>query len=159
MLHLFDRGFAGGPWLGVLFDYWVFFVMRWPKGYKLVDEEGRERKAWEITRGKRSWDHLLLWDSHCRVYRRTGVVVAQVRHPLYPIQPLWLVVSRPGKGRAPWYLLTNEPVLTREDAWRVVLSYARRWQVEMSFRYGKSELAMESPRLWKGQPTEATLDG
>ena len=149
VLHLFDRGFAGGPWLGVLFDYWVLFVMRWPRGYKLLDEEGRERKAWQITRGKRSWDHRLLWDSHSRVYRKTGIVVVQVRHPLYQIHPLWLVVSRPGKGRAPWYLLTNEPLFSKEDAWRVVLSYARRWQVEMSFRYGKSELAMESPRLWK----------
>ncbi len=55
----------------------------------------------------------------------------------------------PGKGRVPWYLLTNEPVLSVEDAWRVVLSYTRRWQVEMSFRFQKNELAMESPRLWR----------
>lgn len=151
VLHIFDRGFAGAPWLGVLFDYWVYFVMRWPRGYKLLDVDagGRERKAWEITKGKRSWDSRLLWDSHQRAYRKTGVVVAQVRHPLFRAHPLWLVVSRPGKGHAPWYLLTNEPVLTKEEAWRVVLSYARRWQVEMSFRYQKSELAMESPRLWK----------
>ena len=59
------------------------------------------------------------------------------------------MVSRPGKGREPWYLLTNEPVLTAADAWRVVFAYASRWQIEMSFRYGKSELAMESPRLWR----------
>lgn len=30
----------------------------------------------------------------------------------------------------------------------MVLAYARRWQVEMAWRYSKSELAMESPRLW-----------
>lgn len=149
VLHVFDRGFAGAAWLEVLFDYWLYFLMRWPGGYKLVDEEGRERKAWEIVKGKRSLDHRLLWDSHQRVHRKTGIVAAQVHHPLYPQHPLWLVVSRPGKGRTPWYLLTNEPVLTTEDAWRVVLCYARRWQVEMSFRYQKSELAMESPRLWK----------
>lgn len=45
--------------------------------------------------------------------------------------------------------LTNEPVLTAADAWRVIFAYARRWQIEMSFRYGKSELSMESPRLWR----------
>lgn len=28
------------------------------------------------------------------------------------------------------------------------MAYARRWQIEMTFRYNKSELAMESPRLW-----------
>ena len=46
------------------------------------------------------------------------------------------------------YLLTNEVIETEAEAWRVVLAYARRWQIEMAFRYGKSELAMESPRLW-----------
>ena len=149
VVHIFDRGFAGAPWLGVLFDYSVYFVVRWSLNYKLLDEDGRERKAWHIARGKRSIDHKMLWDTHARGYRTTGIVVAQVRHPAYPQHLLWLVVSRPGKGKKPWYLLTNEPVTTREDAWRVVLSYARRWQVEMSFRYHKSELAMESPRLWK----------
>ena len=63
-------------------------------------------------------------------------------------EELWLVVSRPGKGRKPWYLLTNEPIATPDDAWRVVLAYARRWQVEMCYRACKTDLAMESPRLW-----------
>ncbi len=45
-----------------------------------------------------------------------------------------LVVSRPGQGRKPWYLLTNEPIHTVEDARRIVLVYIRRWQVKMSIR-------------------------
>ena len=61
---------------------------------------------------------------------------------------LWLVVSRPGKGRKPWYLLTNEAIETIDDAWRVVMAYARRWQVEMCYWACKTDLAMESPRLW-----------
>ena len=48
-------------------------------------------------------------------------------------QPLWLVVSRPGQGRKPWYLLTNEPTVTVEDAWQVVFAYVRRWQVESCY--------------------------
>jgi hypothetical protein len=65
-----------------------------------------------------------------------------------PVSPLWLVVARRGRGQEPWYLLTSEPIQSVEHAWRIVDSYARRWQIEMSWRYGKSELAMESPRLW-----------
>jgi hypothetical protein len=38
-----------------------------------------------------------------------------------------------------------------------VLAYARRWQIEMAFRFGKSELAMESPRLWTGERREKLL--
>ena len=29
---------------------------------------------------------------------------------------LWMVVSRPGPGRQPWFILTNEPVLTAQTA-------------------------------------------
>ncbi len=54
----------------------------------------------------------------------------------------------PGKGQPPWYLLTTEPIVTEQDAWNVVFAYARRWQIEMTWRYNKSELACESPRLW-----------
>ena len=61
---------------------------------------------------------------------------------------LWLVVSRTGQGRHPWYLLTNEKIASVDDAWRVVFAYARRWQVEMCYRTCKTDLALESPRLW-----------
>ncbi len=56
-------------------------------------------------------------------------------------------MSRPGHGRLPWYLITNEPIATPDDAWHTVLAYNRPWQIEMSIRFDKSELAMESPRL------------
>lgn len=46
------------------------------------------------------------------------------------------------------YFITNEPVKTEFQAWNIVFTYKRRWQIELSFRYGKCELAMESPRLW-----------
>ncbi len=57
------------------------------------------------------------------------------------------------KGASPWYLLTNEPVESAEDAWKIVLAYARRWQIEMAFRNLKSELAIQSLRVydWEGR--------
>jgi hypothetical protein len=35
-----------------------------------------------------------------------------------------------------------------DDAWRVALAYGRRWQIELTFRFLKTELAFESPRVW-----------
>lgn len=146
VLHVFDRGFAGGPWLTRLALLQTRFVLRWNSAYKLRDWMGREKKVWQLTCGKRSWQQRPLWDAKRREYYPAGVVAVPVRHPAYP-GPLWLVVSRPGKGRSPWYLLTSEPVETAEQAWRVVFAYARRWQIEMTFRFAKTELALESPRL------------
>ena len=148
VLHVFDRGFSGGPWLSRLAQVNARFVLRWNSAYKLEDWMGREKKVWQLTCGKRSWQQRPLWDTHRRQWRSTGVVATRVRHPSYPGR-LWLVVSRPGQGRSPWYLLTNEPVETAQQAWSVIFAYARRWQIEMSFRFNKTELAMESPRLWR----------
>lgn len=147
VVHLWDRGFAGAPWLGLALLYQVRFIVRWNKNYKLIDPKSRLLKAWECSRGKRSLDHRMIFDASRRCERKTGIVFLPVRVPDFPDFPLTLVVSRPGKGRKPWYLITNEPVSSVEDAWRVVLAYNRRWQVELSIRYSKSELAFESPRL------------
>jgi Transposase DDE domain len=146
VVHVWDRGFASAPWLGCALEQQVRFILRWPSRLKLVDETGH-RNAWRITQGQRSQDHREIWDARRRCFRKTGIVVVSVTHLQYD-QPLWLVVSRPGKGRQPWYLLTNEPITSLEEAWRIVFAYARRWQIEMSYRYSKTELAMESPRLW-----------
>ena len=60
-------------------------------------------------------------------------------------------------GRTPWYLLTAEPISTDEDAWRVVFTYMRSFQIELTWRFNKSELAFQSPRLWRRQEREKLL--
>lgn len=81
-----------------------------------------------------------------------SVLFFPVTHPDFPDWPLTLVVGR-RKGGTPWYLLTNEVVETAADAWKVVMAYARRWHREMTFRNLKSELAIQSLRVydWEGR--------
>jgi len=145
--HLWDRGYAGSSWIQAAIKARIRFVVRWKKGNKLLDNWGQERKAWEITRGKRSQDYRMLRDTRTKELSKVGIVVIPVTVVDHP-QPLWLVVARLGKGREPWYLLTNEPLRTLADAWAVVLAYVRRWQIELVWRYSKSELAFESVRVW-----------
>jgi hypothetical protein len=145
-LPVWDRSFAGSPWLTLAYVHAVRFVLRWPKEYGLIDEQERHRKAWEITRGKRSVDHRLIWDARRRCWRKTGLIFVPVFDRTFRL-PLTLGVARPGQGREPGYLLTHEPGLTPEDGWRIVLAYARRWLVEMSITLDNSELGFESPRL------------
>ena len=78
VLHIWDRGFAGAPWLDIAFTYAARFVMRWPKQYKLINQDGDLRKAWEINRGKRPWEYRLLWDARRRCKRKTGIVAFEV---------------------------------------------------------------------------------
>jgi len=155
VLHIWDRGFAGNPWLTQAFLQGARFVLRWPKNYYLLDDQGQLRKPGEISKGKRSWDHRLLWDARRRCQRDTGVIAFQVSDPTHH-QPLWLVIAR-RKGQSPWYLLTNQPAYSPQLAWQIVLAYARRWQVEMTIRYNKAELAFESPRLFHWQARHKLL--
>jgi hypothetical protein len=147
VVHTFDRGFAGAPWLGFWQEHSLRFVVRWQTNYKLLDDQGKKRKPFEITRGKRSQAYYMLERSDGSK-QQIGVYCCPVRHPDLPDYPLYLVVSRQGKGRKPWYLLTNEPATNPEQAWRIIRAYARRWQIEMCFRFQKSELALESPRIY-----------
>ncbi len=147
VVHIFDQGFAGAPWLSQLLRFRVRFVLRWKKTYALIGPDGETKSAGQLVAWKRPVDHRTIWDAPRRCWRTIGILFLPVRHPAFPDVPLWLVVSRPGPGKKPWFLLTNEPVRSSEDAWRIVFLYARRWQIEMTLRFEKSELAFESPRL------------
>jgi hypothetical protein len=147
VIHIWDRGFAGAPWLLQVLKRNIRFIVRWKKDYKLIGPDGQAKKAWQITRGKRSQGHREIYDCKRRCIRTTGIIAVPVFLPDEPSRQLWLVVSRPGHGRTPWYLLTSDPIQSTDDAWRVTFAYARRWQIEMSIRFTKSELAFECPRL------------
>lgn len=168
LLHVWDRGMANSLWLGKVLDEKWHFVVRWKKGNRLrpadVPSVGnpeasatqREKdgvKAWRLTR-------MRAWGARQVINPRNPKQPATVRfaaRPVYLLQRnenLWLVVARIGKeskkrrgGNEPWRLLTNEPVTTEEECWRIVEAYAGRWQVEQMLRYGKSELGIESIRV------------
>jgi hypothetical protein len=70
---------------------------------------------------------------------------------------LWVVVVRQGQGREPWYLLTNEPFETSEQASYIVFSSVSRWKIEESFRFQKCELLIESLRLQSWQARRKML--
>lgn len=146
VIHIWDRGFAGSPWTTLALDHHLRFILRWNKNYHLIGPDGRKHEVWKISRGKRSWEYRMIWDARRRCQRKTGVIALPIHLPEDDRQ-LFLVVSRPGYGRKPWYLITTEPVYTAEQAWQIIFAYARRWQIEMSLRFTKSEMAFESPRL------------
>jgi hypothetical protein len=145
LLHLFERGYAGGPWLQVLQSLKARFVIRWKKGHVFVNAQGAEKKLWQIGQGKKYLGHKEIRDTHTGEKMPCAIWWAPVGHPDYLYQ-LDLVKVRVRKKVG--YLSPNEPVKKEEQAWEIVFAYRRRWPIELSFRYGKGELGMESPRRW-----------
>jgi hypothetical protein len=156
VIHVFDQGFASAFWLGVLLAYGLRFVLRWRKDYQLLDAAGNRRLTWKIAQGKRGWSQRTVWDARRARWVVATVLVLTVAHPDHPLEPLSLVVCR-SQGRSPWYLLTAQTIHTDEQAWQVVYAYVRRWQIELSWKYEKSELAFQSPRVYEGEAREKLL--
>lgn len=149
VLHIFDRGFAGSPWIGILLNGQDRFLLRWPSSYQLLDAKGQLKRASRFSVGRKATSSQQVWDMNRKCTLRRSLLWMPCLHKNYADNPLTLIICRPGKkGRQPWYLLTNEKINDDGDAWKLVHAYARRWQVEQSFRFSKSELAMESCRLW-----------
>ena len=120
-------------------------MIRWIKKHVFIDVLGQEKPLWKILAGKRYRSHKDIRDSHTGEKMPADLIWTPVRHPHYAFQ-LYLVKVR--VKYQIWYLITNEPVHSDADAWDIFFSYKRRWQIETAFRYGKSELALESPRVW-----------
>lgn len=152
VVHLFDQGFAGSLWVGLLLAFNLRFVLRWRKDDHLLDEQGNRRPASHITRGKRRWSQRTMWESRHGRWINASVLALPVAHPDHPEKRLWLVLCR-RPGQEPWYVLTDEAITTQEQAWQVVFASARRWPIEQTWRYDKSELAdHQSATVALGEP-------
>jgi len=145
LVHVFDRGYASGPWLQILEKYRVRFVIRWIKTHLFLTAAGEEKKLWQIGQGKKYLAHKEIRDPMSGEKMACDLWWTAVRHPSSGEQ-LYLVKARVKQGVM--YLITNDPVKTEAQAWEVFFTYRRRWQIELSFRYAKCELALECPRLW-----------
>lgn len=146
LIHVFDRGYASGPWLAILGKYRARFIVRWIKRHVFLTPAGVEKKLWQIGQGKKYLAHKEIRDSHTGQKMPADLWWTMVFHPQIERQPLYLVKTR--VKQSVMYLITNEPIKTEAQAWEVFFSYRRRWQIETSFRYAKCELALECPRLW-----------
>jgi hypothetical protein len=60
VIHVFDRGYAGSPWLKRLIAYDIQFVIRWKKKHLFYNAKGEKMPLSQMGRGKRSWGHKLL---------------------------------------------------------------------------------------------------
>jgi hypothetical protein len=178
LLHVWDRGLSGAAFLGEALDEGLAFVVRWKKGNRLRPAEApsvedktaspyRQEQdgvlAWKLTRMK-NWGTRKLANPRKPSEPITVGFAAREVRLLHRDEVLYLVVARIGKGTKrrrggsePWRLLTNLPVRTAEEAWRIVLAYGARWAVEQELRFGKSELGIESVRVRRWEPRSKLL--
>jgi len=148
LLHVFDRGYASSRVLGYLFNFKQDFIVRWKKNIYLL-HNAESRKIGNISRTVKAVASKIVWDKERKRYKRVTIGWTKVKHPEHPDNELTLIIVRDKKNyQGPMYLLTSIEVETEQLAWEMMHTYFHRWEAEQGFRFLKSELGLESPRLW-----------
>ena len=148
LLHVFDRGYASEKVLRYLFKFEQDFIIRWKKNIYLLDE-GEAKKIGNISRSVKAVASRIVKDKERKKHKRVTIGWKKVSHPEHPDNQLTLIIVRDKKNyQGPMYLLTSLDVDSEALAWEMMYIYFHRWEAEQGFRFLKSELGLESPRLW-----------
>lgn len=149
VVHVMDRGYANEKMLRYLFRYDQQSIIRWKKNHLLRHNEKGEKKTHLLARSFKGKSSKIVRDTNRKKDKRITIAWAAVNHLEYLDNQLFLVIVRDKHNyNAPMYLITSLPIENATQAWEVLFSYMHRWEVEQSFRFLKSELGLESPRLW-----------
>lgn len=149
LLHIFDRGYANEKMLRYLFHFKQDFIIRWQKNHLLKHQEKGEKKTHLLARSFKANASKIVRDKVRKQNKRVTISWAPVTHCEYPDNQLFLVIIRDKKNyNSPMYIITSLSIETPKEAWEVMFSYMHRWEAEQGFRFLKSEMALESPRLW-----------
>lgn len=149
VVNVFDRGYANINMLEWLTGFEQDFIIRWKTSHNLVNAKGEIKKTHLLARSYKAVDSQLVRDKERKKTKNVTIAWAAVKHPELPDNQLFLVIIRDKNNfNSPMYLLTSLPIEDAQQAWEVCFCYMYRWQIEQAFRFGKSELGMESPRLW-----------
>ena len=149
LTHVMDRGYATAKMLEWLFDFEQDFIIRWKKNHLLEHAEKGMKKTHLLARSFKGRASKTVRDKQRNKTKCVSIAWSEVTHPDYPDEEVWLVIARDKHNyNSPMYILTSIPVEDKATAWEIFFSYIHRWEVEQGFRVCKSELAIQSPRLW-----------
>lgn len=154
-VHVLDRGYASLKTLEHFAKFHLQVLVRWKSNINLCSPlSGEIKKTHLLARCAKPMQSRRVWDKERKQTRRISIAYLPVRHAELPELALNLVIIRDKQHtNSPMYLLTNLPLDSVGMAWQVFFYYMHRWNIEQAFRFGKSELAMQSPRLWFFQNT------
>jgi len=148
-LHVLDRGYANAQMVEWMIHFKQDFLIRWKQNHLLIHEEKGKKKTHLLSRSFKGKKNKLVWDKERKQQKRVTITWVPVKHPDFTDNQLYLIIIRDKHNHvSPMYLLTNLNITNAKMAWEMLHSYMHRWNIEQTFRFCKSELGIESPRLW-----------
>ena len=148
-LHILDRGFATINTLQLFADMKQDLLVRWRTGFYLTHEEKGRKKTHLLARSFKGKGRKIIQDKERKITRHISIAFTKVQRQEVENQSYTLIIIRDVNGKfKPIYLLTSLEIMDIKTAWEMCFSYMHRWEIEQSFRFIKSELGLESARLW-----------
>lgn len=149
LVHVLDRGYANEKMLRYMFKFEQAFIIRWKQNHLLIHDQQGCKKTHLLARSFKGKADKVVRDKAHQQDKRISIAWAPVAHPEYPDNQLFLIIVRnKHSSNSPMYLITSLTITTARQAWEVLFSYMHRWEAEQGFRFLKSEMGIESPRLW-----------
>ena len=146
--HVFDRGYASEKILNYLFQFNQGFLIGWRKNVYLL-YQGKRLRIDKISRKTKARFCRVIYDKERKKTRKIPVAWTKATHPEHPDNQLTLLIVRNIKHHGgPMYLMCSLDIQNAQTAWEMVRTYAHRWEAGQGFRFLRSELGIESPRLW-----------
>lgn len=164
ILHVLDRGYASAWTVEWMLHFEQDFLIRWKKNILLIHPEKGSKQTHQIARYLKASAQKIVFDSQRKIAKHISIAFCPVTHPDFVHKQLYIIVIRDKKARQPpMYLLTNVHITSNKIAWEMLHSYMHRWNIEQTFRVGKAELGLESPRIWfcraAGAGKQAQING
>ncbi|MEL7339924.1 MAG: transposase [Bacteroidota bacterium] len=149
VVHVLDRGYASEKMLRYLFIHEQDFIIRWKKNHLLTHLKKGTKQTHLLARSFKGKAQRIVRDKMRKQHKSVSISWAAVFHPEFTDNQLFLVIIRDRKNyNGPMYILTSIALQNQAQAWEVMFSYMHRWEAEQSFRFLKSEMGIEAPRLW-----------
>lgn len=149
IVHVLDRGYANEKILSYLFHFEQNFIIRWKKNHLLNHCEKGTKKTHLLARSFKGRKSKIVRDKARNKDKHVTIDWAAVNHAEYPDNQLFLIIIRDKNNyNGPMYLITSLSIENANQAWEILFSYMHRWEAEQGFRFLKSEMGLESPRLW-----------
>ena len=147
--HVLDRGYANEKMLRYLFRFQQDFIIRWKKNHLINHSQKGTKKTHLLARSFKGKSQRIVQDVVRKNHKRVSIAWTPVNHLEYPDNQLYLIIVRDKNNyNGPMYLITSLKIEKAAQAWEVLFSYIHRWEAEQGFRFLKSEMGLESPRLW-----------
>ena len=149
VVHVLDRGYANEKMLNYLFHFKQDFIIRWKKNHLLNHAEKGTKQTHLLSRSFKAKKSRIVRDKTRKKNKRVTIAWAPVNHLEYPDNQLFIIIVRDKHNyNSPMYLITSLNIQNTNQAWEILFSYMHRWEAEQGFRFLKSEMGLESPRLW-----------